>query len=286
MAPGKPGAMCLIPIIYHGCMKRRLATLLVFLLLGAVVNIAVAWGLATWMKPRLQSRLVDRPAEADSTWWSQNATPSTHAIAVWRSHATGCDIRSILGTTGTNVDLGHVKLVEQGSQLILYARQDVLLDRSCEISSGWPIHGVRGEIWNFGISLSTPIGMPGEKWPLVRADRRVWSIEFDRPKLLGGSSYRLLPLRPIFPGFAINTVFYAAVCWLLLAAPLAFRRARRRHRGWCVHCGYDLRGQQRTAENAAPSAACPECGRTTPGSRGREWRNSNSSTLNPRLPRR
>ena len=66
---------------------------------------------------------------------------------------------------------------------------------------------------------------------------------------------KLLPLRPIWPGFAINTVFYAVVLWLLFAlggTPFALRRRRRIKRGLCPKCAYDLRGIE--------SSACPECG--------------------------
>ncbi len=54
----------------------------------------------------------------------------------------------------------------------------------------------------------------------------------------------MLPLAIIVPGFAANTLFYAA--------PFATRRLIRRKRGLCVACGYDLRGNL--------SAGCPECG--------------------------
>ena len=64
-----------------------------------------------------------------------------------------------------------------------------------------------------------------------------------------------LPVRPLWPGFAINTIFYAAILWLLFAAPGLIRRRLRHFRGRCVHCGYDLRGQP------ADSNKCPECGR-------------------------
>jgi hypothetical protein len=64
------------------------------------------------------------------------------------------------------------------------------------------------------------------------------------------------PLRPIWPGFAINTVLYAAILYMLLAAPFALRRWRRIKRGLCPKCGYDLRGRG----NAADAATCPECG--------------------------
>ena len=56
-------------------------------------------------------------------------------------------------------------------------------------------------------------------------------------------------------GFAINTLFYAA----LLALPLSFfpiRRRLRARRGRCPKCGYDRTGL------SDPAAPCPECGAT------------------------
>ncbi len=95
--------------------------------------------------------------------------------------------------------------------------------------------------------------MLGDKVTTWRdADLQTSSVSFDRPTWLGGSSFRLLPLRPIWPGFAFNTLFYAALLWLLIPVPFALRRHIRRKRGLCVACGYDLRH--------ANHDACPECG--------------------------
>ena len=68
----------------------------------------------------------------------------------------------------------------------------------------------------------------------------------------GGTQYRLAPLRPLWPGFAINTLFYATILWLLVPGPFVLRRFLRVRRGLCVACGYDLRGDF--------SQGCPECG--------------------------
>jgi hypothetical protein len=74
-----------------------------------------------------------------------------------------------------------------------------------------------------------------------------------------------LPYLPLWPGFMINTVFYALVLWLLFAAPLALRRrirGRRINRGMCPKCAYDLRGHPHPSPfpKGEGVAVCPECG--------------------------
>src|SRR6185503_16154436 len=77
-----------------------------------------------------------------------------------------------------------------------------------------------------------------------------------RGRLAAGPSRdaMVLPLRPVWPGFAANAIVFAAVCWMLFVAPSVLRKALRTKRGLCPACGYDLRG------NAAGSNVCPECG--------------------------
>ena len=72
----------------------------------------------------------------------------------------------------------------------------------------------------------------------------------------GCSAYGLwrFPTILILPGFAINTVLFAAILWLLIPDPFTLRRLSRQRRGLCPACGYDLRH--------AEHKACPECGVT------------------------
>ena len=63
---------------------------------------------------------------------------------------------------------------------------------------------------------------------------------------------RALPLLPMWPGFAVNTLFYAIILWLLIPGPFVLRRLIRIRRGRCPKCGYDLRGDH--------DGGCPECG--------------------------
>ncbi len=59
-----------------------------------------------------------------------------------------------------------------------------------------------------------------------------------------------LPWRPLWPGFAINTIFYATLLWLLIPGLFALRRFLRVRRGLCPNCAYP------TGE----SSVCTECG--------------------------
>jgi hypothetical protein len=66
----------------------------------------------------------------------------------------------------------------------------------------------------------------------------------------------LFASRPHWPGFAINTNFYAAMLWLLWIAPGKIRRMVRIRRGCCPAFGY------RIADGVGPR--CSECGAVVP----------------------
>ncbi len=61
-----------------------------------------------------------------------------------------------------------------------------------------------------------------------------------------------LPFRPIWIGFAGNTVLFSGAWGVLFLAPFLLRASSRRRRGLCVECGYDMSGVNE----------CPECGKT------------------------
>jgi len=103
---------------------------------------------------------------------------------------------------------------------------------------GWPLRCVGGQIANVYRSEKTthlitalPIAGPG---PPVR---------FSEPAAV-------LPYGPLWPGFAVNTLFYAGVLWVLFCGPFALRRMIRRRRGRCAQCAYPV----------GSSAVCTECG--------------------------
>ena len=119
---------------------------------------------------------------------------------------------------------------------------------SIQYRSGWPVQSLCGGGYSDGS------GRP--RWiPPTACVQWLFAIPVTQTiQGFDGNFVRVLPCCPIWPGFAINTIFYAAILWLLWAAPGAIRRLRRKQRGQCIHCGYDLRGL------ADQTTCCPECG--------------------------
>ena len=193
-------------------MKRRLLIIAVFLLDGAVVNVAVAWASASW--PRW-AQFFEGPVEqdlgaSDIVWWNKHVFPlfDGEVEYVFETRDLGVEWRVFFGP---------------------YSNQR--MGGAIHVSSGWPARAMSGETW--------------EAW--VPGQRPQWS---NRQAMFVGEG--LLPLRPIWPGFAVNTLFYAAILWLLIPGPFALRRLVRQRRGLCLACGYDLcHGEHE---------ACPECG--------------------------
>ncbi len=65
---------------------------------------------------------------------------------------------------------------------------------------------------------------------------------------------RVLPLRPLWPGFAVNTLFYTVILWFMICGPFALRRLIRMKRGLCPACAYPV----------GETTVCSECGKALP----------------------
>jgi hypothetical protein len=210
-------------------MKRWLLRIFVFLLLGAIVNVAVAWGCALMAHPGRLS-FGERPvlpAEHDR-WFSRgpNDCFAQHApTRVMTATALGSE---------TTIAIAHDELDRSVAQF-RHAR------------AGWPMLAWGGESWVCRTMQD-------------RSARGLITVGRTYIDDLGKQrSVVFLPYVPLWPGFAINTVFYAAMLWMLFAGPFALRRWRRIKRGLCPKCGYDLRGR------SAGTDACPECGTNATG---------------------
>jgi hypothetical protein len=230
-------------------MKRRAFKLVVFLLLGAIVNIAVAWALSlakgsmhdtsrrfTWFsQEKLRWTALaekERSLLHDAGWSGSDADGAVLAL-VSRVDSWGWqDVTYYpwveMRVVGYHPDRGHVPTLAYA--LRLSSTQAVVT----QATNGWPRRSFHAHQYHYtdkathanSIELPTFGG-------LLRKDRGY-----------------IVPIAPIWPGFAINTLFYAAILWMLFTAPFALRRRRRIKRGLCPACAYPV----------GASDVCTECG--------------------------
>lgn len=194
-------------------MKRRTLTIVTFLLLGIVINVAVAWGLVLWMPTNNWVNLAEKEVRQRIPW-DVTVRSDLFFFNGMEIKQTG---RSILMLAATEVDDGV------DSAVPLY----------WELHAGWPTMSLDG---------TSKMTETGTHYPfLFYLPEWLWErVEFF-----------VVPWRPQWPGFAINTLLYGGVPWLLVCGPFELRRYRRRKRGLCVYCAYPI----------GTSDVCTECGR-------------------------
>jgi hypothetical protein len=221
-------------------MKRRLLRLGLFLTLGAIINVAVAWGLAV------------RPYPGPGRVWQYECGIIDVHNAAGELHV-GQRNQNRSFVNGSLIEPAAFKaLLPKSSHyqrhVAAYAQpSNIHIGESLsEHMFGWPSFSLCCERHY----AHAPIHIdPAATMPLNASLKCAISLPIQSTT----SNLRThLPLSPLWPGFAINTLFYAVVVWLIFAAPFKFRRWRRVRRGLCVKCAYDLRG--------IDSDKCPECG--------------------------
>ncbi len=242
--------------------KRRLTKLAVFLLLGAIVNVAVAWGLCFQPVPDPISVFVNtRPAtDSDLTWVRELEWKSLADTGDWIGTEFISEVKQV-GVTHRRISENWLPTAEWGRDMRHPPRWDFAL----EVSAGWPLRTVLGRALDaralgrtkipldIGLTNGVLIGTYyGTFKDPITANSFILARRAS-PK--GVVLARLIPLRPVWGGLLFNTFFYATLLWLVTLGPFTARRMIRRKRGRCTKCGYDLRG--------AEHEVCPECGVTT-----------------------
>lgn len=251
-------------------MKRCLFKLTLFLLLGAIVNVAVAWGCAFWSRFAYSETKTSNISQLDEQWlrtngcWYEDTTTWRYTFQVQKSSGIGVTEHIFTSLQDTQPELKYSFFSTVDS------RKKSL--NAVHVFTGWPLHTLSGERWRTertGLDYDPiwlendcpPTVLPrlGQRYSInqgssepeqrrylleVPADYGVGALQFNRS--------RYLPLKPLWFGFMINLVFYALVLWLITLAALTVRRLIRNRRGRCIKCGYDLRGDI--------SQGCPECG--------------------------
>ena len=207
-------------------MKRFALKLALCLLLGAIINVAVAWGCLLEFPPRW-----DQFASVDN---ERDLTPE-EALGLLRS----CN--ADIGGSQDKYGESHSRVGWRMESAVWSPWTEFAWSMSVhKTSAGWPFFAITGCF----------------VWDDRKSDHSAGHFEtaFLMPDWLARSGNRSLvtfiPFGPMWPGFAINTIFYTAILWLPFAALGRIRRRRRIKRGLCPACAYPV----------GDSALCTECG--------------------------
>ena len=216
-------------------MKRRLTKLVVFLVLGAVVNVGVAWGCelsTTWTvtigRINLDQEEVVWPKYLDDAKWPP-------PVVAYRDKVEGVGVR----------------FTEMSSFAGSYDGRDEKFMLGV-LEYGWPFRSME-------VHWPMVFGPHQDARMSETLERAGWYRGLTPPDFVpvyGPRGAHGLPIVPVAGGFSINTILYASALWIVFGAPLTLhrviRRLLRRKRGRCIKCAYDLRG--------AEHEVCPECG--------------------------
>jgi hypothetical protein len=218
-------------------MRRRAINVVVFLLLlggGAIVNVVVAWGCAT--------------CNAIEPDWSPHYNPYGEPLLIHLTRRFGCACVTGVGRSGTLLDR-YPDVVKPYDGTPWWPTEAVSsLNRAYAISAGWPLQSLGA--WRTTQHVSRPDHDYDNFNPVIHSGFVLDSERFGQQTAIDLSE-RVLPLSPLWPGFAINTIFYAAILWLVFAFPFVMRRRRRIKRGLCPACAYPV----------GTSPVCTECGK-------------------------
>ena len=219
----------------RSAVRRWIVRGVVFVLLGAVVNVAVAWGCATFL------------ADARNGWEMHSGATRLESGAVWgirrRERPGYLKMDCHVGSPAQQWDARW-----QAARSLIEHWSRVPNDPSSfsdwdEQASGWPM-----------LSFWSRLEIVDYRHNFVSTDARV----LPHDKLEKGiyvdarwiSKQAILPFGPIWHGVIVNTLFYAAVVVLLYGLLHSLRRRRRVRKGLCAKCAYPV----------GSSDVCTECG--------------------------
>ena len=223
-------------LTYDASVKRNLLALALFLLLGAVLNVAVAWAITTFTT---WPGWPPKPSVSWGTEWPRTVPEHWPELA-----------SSIQGRVfGWSLYQYQAHAMEERQDGELWATEQFVLNID---SVGVPCRALQWELW-VDYVLPQDAATSGA-YRFDEQPKATWwltGIPLSSERFgFGLQSWKRLPIRPLWPGFAVNTLFYAAALWMASRGPFVLRRYVRVRRHLCSACGYPV----------GVSAVCTECG--------------------------
>lgn len=223
---------------------RRAAAIVAMLVFGAAAQVGVAYGLVF----ARQWEVVDDPwpQELMMGGWPGPVPPG------WRQSPEGIVVHPQRMFSNRSVAWEWESLRGQDELMKLEMNAWRI---------GWPLRSL-GAYRHVHVYPNARQSTKLVKWraPWVQA----WMNGHIQPPAKPGDPPRVWPMYPIVTGFALNTVIYAAALAGVIWGAGWTKRWRRRRRGMCERCGYEVAGL----------AMCPECGRGAESGRSAERQNS------------
>lgn len=230
-------------------LKRTLFAVTLLLFGGAILNVAVAWGCTRWSIPIKSAS--SESAEFQRIWLNRRpakfpdefqeiASPMEAGFGITDSQLSNSSEKDYDSPRHWNGDEWVSGRLPAGAALIVYQAR--------WIRAGWPVRSVEGGFFR------TVTDGPDQGWWVGSIPLQSQMPSSFAHVTLDRFNCQFLPRQFIWPGFAINTLFYAAVLWGLFAFPFAMRRRLvirgRIKRGKCPACAYPV----------GSSLVCTECG--------------------------
>lgn len=194
-----------------------------FLLLGAIINVAVAWGPAVWFGLLSGYGIYSSaPTSEEIRWWNAVVSPGADDIP---TEVDRPDMFPI------GFDCAEMRSNGKAGEVLAYRWR-----------SGLPLRSMGYYSWTVN-----PKTFDASEW------HTSWSLAFDVHRS-GGWTTVVLPLTPLWPGFVVDTLLFAALAALILGGWRWMGRRWRLMCSRCPACNYPI----------GASPVCTECGAPLP----------------------
>lgn len=206
-------------------MGRSLSIVIAWAVLGAMLNIAIAF-VCAW---RSEPRTFDAQFMAQIRREFFNRDDADGGRAFW----------PLIAYRGVGAQFIHIAIDEPN-----LIEDSISGSYPClgVVRAGWPCMALEGEYWHDATRAVAP-GPTRVSGALVIRGQYASADRLFLP--------RMLPLRPRWTGFAVNSVMLALLLWFAWLAVRTTRRTVRKRRGQCPWCAYPM----------GVSNRCSECGR-------------------------